>query len=385
MNEVEMKKCSKCDREFPMNTDYYFKKKDTKDGYTNRCKECDGYKFTNKLVQIPKIGHKFCVKCNREFLIDIKYFPPDKMCKDGFRNVCRECGKDGHFMKDGYIPKVWWTKEEESLLIENYHKYTNQELIDKLFPNETKKSLADKAWKLGISGKDDEVRERVNKEKSEMMSGENAPHYGKAMSDETKRKLSDSIKSYYKTNKSYWLGRKRSENQRKMISRRMRGKWEGNKNPRHLYPLHGKENLNWRGGKTLLYYELRSELKEWKKDSMEKCNYKCVITGGSFDNIHHLYPFKKIVDEVFETLKMDKRNAVEDYTEEEFNKIRNLLNQIHNKYGHGVCLCYKIHKKFHDEMGYHNNTPQQFEEFKEGLRSGKFDDFIKENDLKLII
>ncbi len=139
--------CIKCNRKLPANTDYFFLKKDTQDGFVNKCKECVGKKFTDKLTRILRDGYKLCIKCDRELPIDIIYFPPDKMCKDGLRNVCRECGKDGHFMEKGYIPRrSWWNEEEENLLKEVYSLYTNSELIKLYFPNETNKSLHDKAW-----------------------------------------------------------------------------------------------------------------------------------------------------------------------------------------------------------------------------------------------
>ena len=38
---------------------------------------------------------------------------------------------------------------------------------------------------------------------------------------------------------------------------------------------------------------------------MKFCNY--VLTGGNFNNVHHLKPFKQIVEESFELINLDKR------------------------------------------------------------------------------
>ena len=242
------------------------------------------------------------------------------MCKNGLRNVCRECGQDGHFMEDGYIPKQWWSKEEEEFFISVYPNYTCEELVEKYYPDMTTKQLWDKAYNLGVSYKNENTVKRANEQRSNKMSGENSPFYGVPKSSETIDKFKISIKRYYKENNGWWLGKKRSEKQRNMLSERMKGNWAGDKNPRYVNPLKGKDNPNWRGGITQLYFELRSEIKEWQQNSMKSCNYKCVLTNGEFDNVHHLYPFKDIVNEVFEILRLDFRNKVNDYLEEEFNK-----------------------------------------------------------------
>jgi hypothetical protein len=371
--------CTKCERRLPANTDYFIKNKHGLDGFCTTCKECQGYQFTNKLTHIPKIGFKFCVKCDRELPIDIKYFPPDKDCKDGFRNVCRECGKDGHFMEDGYVPNTWWSKESEQLLIDNYALYTNSELIEMFFPNETHKSLQNKAYGLGITGKNDDVLERVNKEKSEKLSGENSPLYGTHLSAEQKRKLSIAKKGKYigVNNPLYGVKWAKDDPRRLLISERTKGKWSGSKNPRVSNPLSGKDNPNWKGGITPLYFELRSEIKEWQKSSMIECNYKCVLTGDTFDEIHHLYPFRKIVDEVFIELNLDQRKSVKDYTENEFDIIKIKLYELHIKYGLGVCLRKDVHKLFHDLYGYKNNTPEQFNEFSIRFKTGEFNEILR--------
>ena len=77
-----IKKCTCCNRELPADTDHYFKKHDTKDGFCKQCKECKGSKFTDYLTHIPKEGHIFCKKCGRELPHTYQYFPEDKSCKN---------------------------------------------------------------------------------------------------------------------------------------------------------------------------------------------------------------------------------------------------------------------------------------------------------------
>lgn len=383
--EIKLKKCSKCGRELPANTDYFYKKHNTKDGFTNHCKECHGKSFTDKLTHIPKEGHKFCKKCNRELPIDIKYFPPDKLCPDGLRNVCRECGKDGHFMEDGYIPKKWWTKEDEEFFKIVYSNYTAEELIEKYYPNMTPKQLWNKAYLLGISYKNEEVIKRGHKQQAEKISGENHPNFGKPMPEEIKRKLSLVKKGKFTGEENWWYGKKQSENHKRKlsISRKKIGIWKGDKNPRHINPLNGESNGRWSGGIKQLYYDLRDHLQEWKKSSMEDCNYKCVLTGGEFDNIHHLYNFKSIVDELFEKLNLPMYQTIGEYSEEQRDDIYKLLNELHIYHGNGKCLCKPLHKLFHDTYGYTKNSPEQFYEFEKRYKNFEFD-YLLENKYKYI-
>lgn len=175
---------------------------------------------------------------------------------------------------------------------------------------------------------------------------------GRSLTDEQKLAISLKNKEYYRTHIPYWLGKKRSEEQRKQISERMKGKWAGDKNPRHLNPLNGEANGRWKGGINQTYAELRSETKDWQKDSMEFCNYHCVITGGSFDNIHHVVAFRDIVDEVFKNTGIEIRERVLDYSSEDFSMLRTQTRFLHTIYGFGACIQKDVHKLYHDTYGY---------------------------------
>ena len=81
---------------------------------------------------------------------------------------------------------------------------------------------------------------------------------------EWRDKISATKKEYFKTHDGWWKGRKRSPEQCKAISKRMKGKWAGDKNPRHINPLNGELNGRWKGGILDTYVELRSDTKDWK-------------------------------------------------------------------------------------------------------------------------
>lgn len=126
-----------------------------------------------------------------------------------------------------------------------------------------------------------------------------------------------------------------------------------------------ENSSNWRGGISHLYEFLRARILEWKKESMRACGFKCVITGTEFNAIHHLYSFDLILGETMKTLNIPIYSQINQYTNVELEQIEDLFLKLHNKYGLGVCLCEEEHKLFHSTYGYGNNTPEQFEEFKQ--------------------
>ena len=126
-----------------------------------------------------------------------------------------------------------------------------------------------------------------------------------------------------------------------------------------------KENhYCWKGGISETRKYLRRKMYDWKKQSMMACNYKCDITGNRFDDIHHLYGFDKILQEVLENTKVELKEIISEYTNEELLMLEEECVKLHEKYGLGVCLTREMHELFHKEYGYGNNTPEQYYEFK---------------------
>lgn len=132
-----------------------------------------------------------------------------------------------------------------------------------------------------------------------------------------------------------------------------------------------------------MYQELRSDTRDWFVESGLLSNFKCVITGLSVDNVHHLVPFKDIVKEVFEVLNLERKGSIVDYTESEEQSIRNLLKELHIQYGLGAGLNKLVHKLFHDNYGYNNVTKEDFKSFVIGIRNGVYDDYFAENNLPI--
>lgn len=119
---------------------------------------------------------------------------------------------------------------------------------------------------------------------------------------------------------------------------------------------------HFKGTATLRQY-CRARLKNWRELSIEVSNDKCVITGERFAEVHHVYPFSKILEEVIEKSNIIIRENMEEYTFEEIQTINYWNDSLHKKYGLGVCLSNEMHKKFHTNYGYFDFSFKDFRDF----------------------
>lgn len=115
----------------------------------------------------------------------------------------------------------------------------------------------------------------------------------------------------------------------------------GKLNP--MYGVTGEQNVLWNSEKTREQRQKDRKLHEnwqWRKDIFERDNYTCQITGerkGNYLIVHHLNSYNS--------------------------DIANRFN-IDN----GITILENIHKLFHHQYGYGNNTKEQFEEFKQNYK-----------------
>jgi len=278
------------------------------------------YKFINNIL------HKYCKSCNRYLPCNFDYFPKDESCTDNLRNVCKEC-KGEKFRVDSNVHR--WTDEEKILLKEKYPHMSNNDLMNIYFPFISIISIMHKAKELGIY----KTEETINKIYSEI---------GK-----------------FNSNRLIALN-----------------KWAMNDNPQYNSQRFGILNPNYKGGISNLYQELRRNIKQWKLDSIENCNYKCILSNGKFDAVHHLYSFDNIIQDTLKETGLVLYDNISDYTEDELKKLINKCLEIHYRHPFGVCLNENIHFRFHMEFGYGNNTQKQFEEFVNNYYNGKYKDLL---------
>lgn len=221
-----------------------------------------------------------------------------------------------------------WTDNEIKILKENYSRCTFEELLE-LLPNRNKDSIKTKAQKLNLQ--------------SVYIWKENEKQY---------------IINNWETTPDYIMASVLNRSQRSV-------KWQ-------------REQLGlFRQDKNVKHYEsltkfLRSNNSQWKKDSMESCEYKCVLTGSKDFQIHHLYGVSAILRDMVQNYNIELKENFEEYTDEELNTILVLFLEIQSQHPLGECVDAKLHTLFHSLFGQQYNTPQQWEIFKQEYLSNQY-------------
>ena len=136
----------------------------------------------------------------------------------------------------------------------------------------------------------------------------------------------------------------------------------------------GIDNPSWKGGITPITTYLRDLCDEWFTLCKVQANYTCQLTGkkGGELHTHHLYSFSNIVKDGHILHDIEIKNTINDYTDEELIILKEYVLSKHNNNTNGVVLCKEVHILFHKIYGKGENTPEQFEEFKERYLAGEF-------------
>lgn len=136
--------------------------------------------------------------------------------------------------------------------------------------------------------------------------------------------------------------------------------------------ISGSNNWNWGGGVSELKHYLRKQIDDWKFKSLERHNFKCVVTGEKAQDlqVHHLIPFYIIRDEVLSELKIPIYETIGEYTDEQLSTLVAGMKRKHDEQL-GVPLRYHIHRLFHHTYG-NNATEADFIEFKTRYNLGEF-------------
>lgn len=221
--------------------------------------------------------------------------------------------------KLGLKSREYWTTEEITLLIKNYSSKSVDEVCD-IIPNRTRKTIIMKAMELGL-------KNCVKYQPSEIQF----------------------IKDNWNHMSDFEMGEILNRNPNGIANKRL---------------TLGLSRYDIKKGTYDLANYIRGNNLDWKRHSMENCNYKCVLTGNRFDDVHHIHGFNLIYNEMLNTYNISLYDDITLYSEDELQHILQCFINIQNKYPLGVCLTRKIHTTFHEIYGYGNNTVDQWKEFK---------------------
>lgn len=141
----------------------------------------------------------------------------------------------------------------------------------------------------------------------------------------------------------------------------------------------GENHHNYKGGVTKIDKIIREKLNPWKRDIRK--TYKCCpLSGESGLNsvVHHLLSFASIFELSVKELNIDIAlfDTINDVESSDlFNSLVKKIIEKHTLIS-GILISTKIHKQFHSEYGYGNNTPEQFNEFLIKHYSKTLDDIL---------
>lgn len=237
----------------------------------------------------------------------------------------------------GYSKDDSWTGEENDILKNNYGLMPLDDVC-KLLPNRSKEAIICHAKIFGIKGYYYNEY-KWNKEQDEYLINN-----WEEQSDEEIGKVLGKKRMAIKTRRNY-LG---------------------------LYRCR-KDHANYENINKLL----RGQIYVWKKDSIEACDYKCVLTGSKDFQVHHLYPMCRIIDDMCNnpdyTLP-DKE--LEDCSNDEILYIIECFKKEHDKQPLGVCVRKDIHELYHKLYGKYSNSINQWNRFVIDYKNGKYKSMI---------
>lgn len=231
-----------------------------------------------------------------------------------------------------YINRTRWTKAEDDIIKETYSKYPIDEII-KLLPNRSKDAIILHANKLGLLS--------YNK-------------ISALWTDEQKQYIIDN-----------W-----ELEPDKIIAIKLNKTFRAVKAQRELLGLF-RRDMNCTSYPTLAKY-LRGQNQKWKNDSMQNCNYSCVLTGSKNFEIHHLYGVSNIIDDIFKENSDLYKESLSDYSDDELSFILQKFLKIQSEYPLGECVDKRLHTLFHSLYGQYYNTPEQWNKFKNDYMKGTY-------------
>ena len=347
----------------------------------------DEYKQTNrrtKKVVCPICGEEFMQKrigqifCSRACRID--------STKDRVSCVCEYCGKiferkrsevnknrKHYCSNECRMNAMFWSEEDTNILIANFGKLSYKEMSENNIFS-TYKSIDEikrRAIYVGITSSPDWSDEEIEILKN---------NYSKASMNElltmlpkrTRTSILRKARSYDLKSK-YYLSRLYTNDELEYLKNNYLTKSneelgrELNRTPLGIaqrllvLDLHRPTEID--NYKTLKKY-IRCRLTPWRDRVRELNNYTCSLTGVRTNIIvHHIRSFNLLLYEAIENLELPIYEDISKYTQIQLDELLDEFLEIQESYHSYVCINEDIHREFHKEYGYGNNTEEQWNEF----------------------
>jgi hypothetical protein len=243
-----------------------------------------------------------------------------------------------------------FSKEEIETLKENYPNMSAKDLKDKFFNDKTEEQIINAGWNHKLKKTDEYLSKKQIEVGIENLKnvpdshGENSPKWV-----ERDFMPCDNCGTILKRTKA------KTKN-KNFCDRKCLSEYQ-------ILSSIGSLNPNWNGGYSTVKQYGRLCIKQWKIDSMKACDYKCVITGNKFVDIHHVYPYHEIFLETISELGFEDLGNITLYNDEQIILFRNKIIENHKKYPLGVCLSREVHEEFHNKYGRVGCTMEDWNEF----------------------
>jgi len=139
------------------------------------------------------------------------------------------------------------------------------------------------------------------------------------------------------------------------------------------YNNRGEGSSTWKGGVSKIWVAARARLDPWTIASLRAANYTCCITGESNIpiDVHHITSFETIAKAAMAEFGISDENYYTSAYSKYGTEVLFRIVELHNKYGLGAVMKKSVHVLYHKVYGHGNNTPSQFEEFKQRISSGE--------------
>ena len=361
------------------------------ENYFKNSKFCSKECYRKYRDKNSKLKNHICPNCGKCFdAHDSKTIYCSKKCAgEAQRNrimyVCDNCGKEYEAQKYKYDKSskhfcseeckreaMYWSKEDEDILREYYGKLSYKEISKRLSRSIRPHSLYRKAFDLGIAQPaniwtDDEINILIDNYSIRPMSETMELLPGRTQYAILGQARKYDLKSYFYLNRLWtydeieYLKNNYLDKSYEEMSNELGRTITAIKVRMYLLDLHKPTEI---ANYDNLYNYIRQRLVPWRNKIREEHNYTCELTGSRSNIVvHHIRSFNLLLEECIDILDFPIYDDFSSYTQEQLDCFMESFLELQESYGAYVCISEGVHKEFHKQYGYGDNTLEQWNEF----------------------